>query len=722
MSDRISNVILSSRATRAILPPLFFLAWAILFTYPLVLHLADAVVLSRGGDAWLHLWDLWWVDKALVGLHQNPYKTDFLLYPSGLNLYYHSLNIFNGVISIPLQHIFGLTTTFNLLVLGNLVLDGMAAYWLCMERTEHFAGSIVGGALFASAPLLATSVDLGQLDEITAWWMPLFVLALLRALECPGPVWRRGGGRRAALCAGLCLVGASLATWYFTAGLVIFTMLFVPAYLLANKRGAGKSLGFWWQACTKVGAAVVLFIVLLSPLLYAMVRERLRGYIYMLPSLSATIYNSADLLAPFMPPRIGAQGFSWWSADAATLGYAGNSTLGYVALLLSGLGLAWGRRKLCWPIALALLGLVVMSLGPDLLVAGNDTHIPLPYALLNNVPFIGASRQPLRFLAAAGVCLSVLSAFGVSYLTERLRLPALRRALLPALLLLIMAELFGIPRQLTSTVISPAFSSIKARTEAGAVMELPVDSWSALSMWHQSLHDKPIIGGYTSRHFPYPLALFQVPGVAQLYRADAQPLGAADIISPTLSDTALSGLDQYGVRYVVLHKADMRQARYIAIRDAFNTLFAGRQPIYDDPETAVYVTPRSNSVLPIVALGEGWYAVEGDDTASQPLHRWTNGNSPVALKLPGGAGGRYTLRLTAYSYHIPRELTISIDGRQASTAQVSTGFSDITADLGRLQPGDHTLLFASKQPPEVPQGDLRAIAVGYTRLVVEKAR
>ncbi len=216
-------------------PILFFLAWAIVFTFPLIAHLSDAVTLTSGGDSWLHMWDLWWADKSLVGLHHNPYHTNYLLFPTGLNLYYHSLDLFNGVISIPLQHVFGLTTSYNLLMLANLVMDGLAAYWLCLDRTQSRGAALLGGALFSAAPLLSTSVDLGQLDEVTVWWIPLYMMALWRALDSPGPVWSVGGGRRATLAAGICLAGASLATWYFTAGLVVFTALFVPAEMVRRR-------------------------------------------------------------------------------------------------------------------------------------------------------------------------------------------------------------------------------------------------------------------------------------------------------------------------------------------------------------------------------------------------------------------------------------------------------------------------------------------------------
>src|SRR5207253_4303345 len=129
--------------------------------------------------------------------------------------------------------------------------------------------------------------------------------------------------------------------------------------------------------------------------------------------------------------------------------------LGYVALVLCLVGLVSRWRRL-WPVGLALLGLVVMAMGPELQVAGNRTGIPLPYALLNNVPFVGASRQPLRFLATADACLSLLAAFGVAWLLGLDGFKAWKSAVVPVALALVALELFGVPRIMTNTAVGPA--------------------------------------------------------------------------------------------------------------------------------------------------------------------------------------------------------------------------------------------------------------------------
>src|SRR6188508_3427738 len=51
-------------------------------TLPLPLELSSKV--PGGGDAWQHIWNLWWVKDSLLHF-QNPYHTDLLYYPEGVN-------------------------------------------------------------------------------------------------------------------------------------------------------------------------------------------------------------------------------------------------------------------------------------------------------------------------------------------------------------------------------------------------------------------------------------------------------------------------------------------------------------------------------------------------------------------------------------------------------------------------------------------------------------
>lgn len=719
------------RASRAAGVTLFFLVWAIVFTYPLVFHLGDSVALSAGGDAYLHLWNLWWADKSLIDLHQNPFHTTYLYYPTGASLYYHSLDLVNGIASIPLQRVLGLTSAFNLLMIANLVLDGVAAYWLCKELTGSTGAALVGGVLFESGPLMGASYNLGQLDQVIAWWIPLYLLALWRILESPGKPWQAGGGRRATLCAGLCLAGASLATWYYTAGLVVFTLFFVPAYLWVLRRthdegpatstrqppssSVLRSKSFLSEAVNaglKLGVAVLLMAILLSPLLRGMIRERLSGATYMIPSFETTYATSADLVALFLPGR----------TEIPGLGEHGiNVALGWVALALTGLGLLGGLRRR-WPILLGLLAVVLVSLGPELQVAGVDTHITLPYGLLNNVPFIGASRQPLRFLMTAAALLSLTSAYGVTYLLDRWRDKSWRRAVVPVVMLLVALELFGIPRALISTQAGGAYTFIRDQKDPGGVVELPYELWQARSEMNATAHGKPILGGYTSRHFPYPF-IEGAPGAAQLVVGYPAHLAEPDIITPTLELTALASLDYYGVRYVVVHKSDLASGRFGRLVSLVNELYPGG-PAYEDGEALVYKTPmglsQNGNSLPLVGLGKGWHELE-----ENPLRRWTgndpgNGNAQVWVGIRPEAAGPYTLKLEAFSFGKPRHLTVVVNGYTLLQKEVGLAPETLDIDMGTLAAGDYVVELNVQEQPESPPNDRRLLSMGYTQVAVER--
>lgn len=725
---------------------LFFLAWAILFSYPLVLRLGDSVILSGGGDVYLHLWDLWWADKSLIDLHQSPFHTTYLYYPTGVSLYYHSLDLLNGLISIPLQWLFGLTVTFNLLVIANLTLDGLAAYGLCKERTGSTGASLVGGALFAAAPLMGTSLNLGQLDELTAWGIPLYLLALWRILESPGKFWQRGGGRRASIAAGLSLAAASLATWYFTAGLALFTVVFVPLYLWGRRRadsgrwaGDGREVDAESHAgqldtpapdkppaaihrrpvvvFLNLAAAVVIMVVIMSPMMWGMIRERLRGETYMLPSFETTYSNSTDLVGLFLPAR---------TEIAAINEHGSNVALGWVALSLAGVGFAIKRRQ-SWPLLAALGALIIVSLGPELQFSGLDTHVPLPYYLLNNVPFVGASRQPLRFLATAAIILALLAAYAIAYLLNKYRGRSFERAIVPAALFLTALELFGIPRALLSTQVGGAYTFIRDSPTPGGVVELPYELWQAPPGLHMTVHEKPVLGGYTSRHFPYPF-IEGAPGAAQLAVGYPESLAEPDIFTPTLDLTALASLDYYNVRYVVVHKQDLATGRFGRLEGLLEGLYPDG-PSYEDNEAFVYTTPMGpaesggpDDNLPLVGLGKGWHELE-----ENPLRRWTgsdpgNGNAQVWVGIRPHAAGRYTLKLEAFSYGTPRHLSVEIGDSVLLQKEVGLAPETLEIDMGDLAAGDYVVELNVQEQPESPPNDRRLLSIGYTSVMVVGSR
>src|SRR5437016_5578974 len=79
-------------------------------TYPLILRAQSAI--PSGGDSWQNYWNLWWVKKALLELHVNPYFTTDLYFPYGAKLYFHTLNLIPAIIALPVSTTLGIPAAF----------------------------------------------------------------------------------------------------------------------------------------------------------------------------------------------------------------------------------------------------------------------------------------------------------------------------------------------------------------------------------------------------------------------------------------------------------------------------------------------------------------------------------------------------------------------------------------------------------------------------------
>jgi hypothetical protein len=151
-------------------------------------------------------------------------------------------------------------------------------------------------------------------------------------------------------------------------------------------------------------------------------------------------------------------------------------------------------------------GFGLLALGPFIYVAGVNTLVPGPWALLRYVPLIGSARMPTRFAVVAALGLAVLFAGALAALGQRY--PARRRVLAAAIGAALVFELFPAPRTLYSAGISPLYQIVAADPRPVRLLELPfgvrdgvssAGNFSARYQFHQTLHGKRLIGGYLSR-------------------------------------------------------------------------------------------------------------------------------------------------------------------------------------------------------------------------------
>ncbi|MBN1658865.1 MAG: hypothetical protein JXA93_10710, partial [Anaerolineae bacterium] len=89
---------------------------ALVLTWPLARYLFTHVPGSYNWafDEYTFVWNSWWFRYSLFNLDQNPLYSTHIFYPLGISLVLYTYNLFNALISLPLQPFLPLPAISNL--------------------------------------------------------------------------------------------------------------------------------------------------------------------------------------------------------------------------------------------------------------------------------------------------------------------------------------------------------------------------------------------------------------------------------------------------------------------------------------------------------------------------------------------------------------------------------------------------------------------------------
>lgn len=500
-------------------------ALTVCYTWPTA-RLAAKAFIGDGKDGFQNVWNMWWVRHCLLEL-RNPYFTDLLHHPHGISLVFQSLNPFNGLISVPLQSLFPMELTYNLVVLFSFVMSGVGMYLLAKDLTGNRDGAFVAGMIYAFSPY-HMGHTLGHLQLIAMEWVPFYLLFLVRILK--------GGGRRNTLLAAGCLVLSALCSWYY----LVYSLLLTALLMLkaALRRGTGLRDGTLWRAAL----AVLLGMLVLSPLIGRMIGAKLSTAF--LGAHDPETYM-ADLTGFFVPGAISTWGALWCRGIWKT--WMGNASehsafLGYSVVALGIYACVRVRASRFWGVV-AIIG-AVLALGPHLTVLGRSLAVPLPYLVLHRwVPFFSFTGMPARFAFVTVIGTAVMAAYGMQAIEARLQRG--RRVLGAAIpMLLVGLEFLTVPYPVTSIRVPDFYHRMAADGESYAIIDAPMIEWI---LYYQTVHGKPMIGGYVTRppaeNYRF---LTEMPVVATL-ALNAPAAG------PEATRGALDMLRGWNVRYIITH-------------------------------------------------------------------------------------------------------------------------------------------------------------------------
>ena len=548
-----------------------FAGVAVMLTWPLLLHLRTELPGDPAGDTGIYVWNLWVFSRELLAHGRLPLSTDYVFpLTGGIDFGLHNYTPLAGLLAVPIIPLLGVVGAFNVVLLVALTTNGLAVYALARSLVVRRWLAWVAGAVFMGTPLLSAR-EVAHLSLVCAAALPLFLIALQRCLEVPSSrngaivgisvavatysdayfgvycvlmgafvavwkttAWQTGGVPRsrnvsvvlnAAILASAGLLVFILADGVYHARLGATTLrpgrAYAPALILVilvlarcwlawrPRVTLAMPLSQFQLRLRAAGIGVVVCLLLLSPLIAGLINRAVSGR---LPS-TATLWRSSprgvDALAFLVPNPVHAAlriyTERWLLPPAPDAFPELVASCSLVALAAIMLGIYWNVLPRMWIAFTAFF--ISLSLGPFIHVAGVNTAIIGPWALLRYVPLVGMARSPARFAIVAALGLSILFALTLEHWLSRERRH--RRLVTVVVLMLLAVELVPGTRTLYSAAVPEVYRLVRERNDGqGRLLELPtgvrdgtssLGDFSASTAFFQIVHEVPVLGGYVSR-------------------------------------------------------------------------------------------------------------------------------------------------------------------------------------------------------------------------------
>lgn len=713
-----SRLSAAARSEHVIVPLAYFLV-ATLASFPLITQLGTHIA-GVQGDVWSYLWAAGWARVAALNLAVNPFHTDFVYYPLGGATQLLWGTALPSFASIPLQLAFGLVPAFNLTYLASSVLTGWGMYLLFREqfsgpafRSLHLEtqrpnvnrAAFLAGLVFTFGAL-RLGYGLAFTNLFHTEFIPFYVLYLLRTT-------RRSGWKNAVM-AGLFFGFNTYIDFQIAAFLALLTAWWF-VYLLARavwrrRKGIGEfDHARAWSRSGPVTRYLVMLAVagaVVLPMLTLVLNDfAIEGgnYIRVFP-LRYSAERSYDLLSYFLPnarstlyqnlpaPRVENVNASVQTPDESELSPDRQSFLGLAVLTLALVGAIRFRQQMAFWILVTLV-FAVLSLGPVLHVAGENTNLPLPFAFVNSIPVLNNIRIPMRYGLMVFFGASLLAGAGAFVILQW------RAWMFVPITVLLLAETLVLPFPTLEFRVPRVYEKIAQIPGDATVLEIPSFNWrfAAQNEAYQVIHQKRILRAYTNRIAPDLADYFnlrQTPIVVRSLRILEG--GEQGIVTPDEIAQDRSVLDDtlafFKLRYAVLHRDQLPADRVAQIDDYLRGVL--HASVMDDDGTVVaYELPQTefsaNSRAPDLAsdatlmyLGRGWQTEPlADEDGSQG--RFANA-ARGEVYIPQSNASR--LNLNAYSAQANAPLRAQLNGTVLPTLALRKGWETYAVPASFSQP------------------------------------
>ncbi|HEV2640109.1 MAG TPA: hypothetical protein VGX23_33555 [Actinocrinis sp.] len=553
----------------ALVAALVYLLGALVVTRHLWPHPATILNAANPGDQIKFEWMLGEAARSLLHPH-NPLFSSTLGAASvngGTNLIANTSVLLLGYLFSPVTLLLGAGASYLLIITGNFLATALVWRWFFRTHvTDNESAAFLGGLFLGFSPAMMSHA-LGHPNLTAQWLIPIMLHLILRMYRSEHRI--RDG----------VILGALVFAQFFIAeepllllavGLVIFLagcVIFNPRLIEIHWRGMLTG------GVSALGTAVVLLAYPLYfqfdgprsfigvPFLTAYYSQDLAGYLQF-PNQSL----GGSLTAPVYAPGA--------TEQAALFG-------GPLVLLFLVACIALAHRTAVRASLLSVLGLVALSLGPTVHIAGKASTLPAIWQHLENQPAFEDSL-PVRMAMAITPFVGYLLVIIVEY---AMRAPKPWRLLGYAVIAAALVPLTPRPIVGVQVAPTPAFftqGDYKSCISGGrSLVTVPSDSWSPL-LWTASLTDDVPLA---QAPFVYPdgapdnKAVFGSAGLTTFsILGSVESSGTYVPVTPETKSSVDSDLKYWNAGCVILpHSTN----NYGALREELDNLL-GQATVYDD--------------------------------------------------------------------------------------------------------------------------------------------
>jgi hypothetical protein len=463
-------------------------------------------------DVYFNPWVDWWTHHVLTTPGESLYFTDYLFYPDGVSLVFHSFSHVNTAISLALQPFVGQPAAYNVTILLAHLLSAFGMYLLIDYLTESSAAGIISGIVFTFNPYHIFESIHPVL--VSTQWIPLSLLFLMR--------WLRERRWWQVVLAALFFLLNALTSWHLMSFFSLWLIVLTIHYL-----GWSQQASFW-KRLRGIAAYALLSGLFILPFLWPLIREQLTAAQTYMP-VDLSIGRPLDLYHVVLPP---------WIKWVKKSGYPG-----LVTLVLVGFGVWKGEGQARMWATSAVLALLI-AIGPNPVFKEHPIEaITLPWSSV----FVPIFRHTFRFQLL--VMFGLAGAAGYGWLVIRDRLAGTRWSAIFISLLLIL-DYSHWPFPTLDPDISPFYEKLAEQPSDFAIAPLPSTRQTAkYHMHYQTIHGKKIVGGHVSRT---PERAMRFMEHHDLIRS----ISSKGVVLPEITDIShqFDQLHARDIRYLVLHK------------------------------------------------------------------------------------------------------------------------------------------------------------------------